>query len=673
MKGKFYDLLAVLIVLILGIILQYRYMNEFPMYTHAWAQSDHYAIALGYTDNGLNIRKPQTYVLNRQFPDDWQTPTDSRRTSVNLPVHHFIVAVLMKATGSRSPWVFRLYTFLYSIIGLFFLYKLADLITRDHLKALFLVIFASTAPVFVYYQASFLPTIPALSNAIIGLYLYLRYSQRQSRFGLWLSLGFLCLATLCRTTFAIPLIAICGVEGLRVITGKTKFRLFGQLLPALLAVSAILAYTWYDGVIREKYGSLFLNELLYPSSLPEMIRLYGYSLLKWGLSYFSPVHYLLLCIIGIIALLSGRKDTKNNWEARWLFMAVLCGALIFSVLMLHQFPDHDYYFLDTFFLPLIIGIGLLMSKIRLQAGGYSRFTIPALVVLFIIPLAMSAARLQQARRTPNEWDRTQAVVKNFNGTDKFLDSLQVNKNARILVLDAIAPNIPFIKMNRPGFVVISTKEENLKRAMEWDFDYVVYQTDYFLSDIYPNYPQIKERLEKVGENGRITVCKKTAPPGKSSLFSLVGFDRYTPVLTDTITFEQPADSMWKHAQSTFEYQRTGHKSGYVNPVMEFGVSYHLRDSMLFNEAERTLTFSGHFLSREEIKPSKLVISVTSKGQNKFYATYPIHDQLSHPKSWEKVEFLINIPKLRATDEFSLYLWNVSRSDIFYDDISFAVY
>ena len=66
MKQK--DFIGIIIViLIVGFYFQHSYFNEFPSFTHAWAQSDRFALALGFENNGFNFFKPETFVFNHQF------------------------------------------------------------------------------------------------------------------------------------------------------------------------------------------------------------------------------------------------------------------------------------------------------------------------------------------------------------------------------------------------------------------------------------------------------------------------------------------------------------------------------------------------------------------------------------------------------------------------------
>jgi len=97
---------------------------------------------------------------------------------------------------------------------------------------------------------------------------------------------------------------------------------------------------------------------------------------------------------------------------------------------------------------------------------------------------------------------------NFRNADIFLDSLKISRNAKILVIDAYAPNIPFILMDRKGYVVMTTSEENIKKYMAKPIDYIVIPDEYLLSDVVNYYPEIINEIEPLGSNGKISVYKK---------------------------------------------------------------------------------------------------------------------------------------------------------------------
>jgi RsiW-degrading membrane proteinase PrsW (M82 family) len=140
--------------------------------------------------------------------------------------------------------------------------KLSYAITKDYIKSIFVVIFTATSPVYVYYQVGFLPTIPSLSNAITGIYFYYRYLKKNKNKHFIISMLFLTLAALSRTTVAIPLIAVLGIELIRLI--KKGINLLPKLFPVSISILSLLSYLFYNGYLRETYGSIFLNHILPP-------------------------------------------------------------------------------------------------------------------------------------------------------------------------------------------------------------------------------------------------------------------------------------------------------------------------------------------------------------------------------------------------------------------------
>jgi hypothetical protein len=165
-------IIALVFIILSGLIIQWRYMDEFPSYIHAWSQADRYALALGFVNNDLDLLHPETFIYNKQFPHKWNHPYDNTITSVDFPILEYFVAIVMKITGLTSPFIFRICSLLVAFIGMFFLYKLTFLITKDWIKSILLVAIAMTSPVYAYYFNGFIPSIPAFTFMLIAYYCY---------------------------------------------------------------------------------------------------------------------------------------------------------------------------------------------------------------------------------------------------------------------------------------------------------------------------------------------------------------------------------------------------------------------------------------------------------------------------------------------------------------------
>ena len=162
--------LPLLMITVIASAINIRYLNEPPAYIHAWAQADNYSLALGFLHNGGDFFHPQTLIYNKQ-QYDYDNP-ESLVTACDLPLHHWLVSILMRITGSHQPWVFRGLTLMVAVLGLWALYFLVFVLTGSRVKSVLTAMLMATAPSYAYYCASFLPTLPALSLAMGGLLFY---------------------------------------------------------------------------------------------------------------------------------------------------------------------------------------------------------------------------------------------------------------------------------------------------------------------------------------------------------------------------------------------------------------------------------------------------------------------------------------------------------------------
>ncbi len=671
--------LALAIIFLTGLLFNYKTLNEFPSHIHAWAQSDRYALALGFVRNDLNFFDPQTYVLNHQFPGDWKVASGKSITAVDFPVHDYIPAVIMKISGNRSPWIFRLYILLYSFAGLFFLYRLSLLLGNGSLKSLFLVLLAATSPVFAYYQGGFLPSIPSLSNAIIGIYFYLSYVRQNRRSDRILAYVFLTLSALSRLPFVIPLAAVYLAELLRFKRKTIKASSFW--LPALLSVLAVTGKFIYNSWLSAKYGSIFLNHIMPPDGFRNGIELIQASLKNWGNDYFNSFQWLIFFMIFLASaffILRKKQWIKPDQKIFLQFLtAFIAGESVFSVLMLKQFPNHDYYFLDTFFLPVILMIAFGMTFIPVPRKIDNRVTLAVLLMLAGIFLVKKTLLSEESRRRTGYWDRNMTTINNFTGSSAFLDSLGVPRDAKVIVADSYAPNIPFILMDREGYAVMSPDSTNLKNALDWGAGYFVAQEDFFIPETYAAYPGILSRINRIADNGKIMVCRirMTAKQRQVDLISFYGLQDRTPVMesrmdfdTDTLDYKN-----WHVIHPDEKYSYSGMCSGHLSCKDEYGPTF--SDSNLNDLAggSRILVCSAWFLA-DNLKSCKVVAAIRRDDKNIFYKSSDLGNFLKSTGRWEQATFIYRLPRVSSGHcELTVYLWNDGRGSLYCDDFYLKLY
>lgn len=507
-NGKF---VAIAVILLLGFLLQFPYLREFPLFVHAWAQADWYSLAIGYVDNGMDFFHPQTMLYNKQDLGLW----GSTITSVDFPIHVYCVAFLMKIFGNTAPWVFRCWTLLWSMIGVYFLYKLTFLLTKDWLKSLLPVMLVLTAPTYAYYACGFIPSIPSLTFAMIGLWGYLSYTEKDNVKYFYVGFACLTLSAMIRSSQVVLLIAVCSFEFLRLLKGKSHLRTI--VAPVLICFSIYVAYYLWNKHLSNTYGSMFLGKLMLASDKSDL----GYVLQnveeRWKFHYFQRLHHWIV----VAAVLAGsvcaiiRQWKKSNSESAcgkeckplsywYLWIIWLIGEILFVAAMVMQFSDHDYYFLDSLFLPIIMLLVLSLRQVK-PISDYRKALIfaPLLVVLCVL-MTVKAVEFQQLRRS----DMNDPAVRSYNNffkSDQLLDAAGISRDAKMLALFAYPKSSAFIEMHRRGYIVLDTKEAKVRKALIADYDYIVIENQIFREE-FENHGYVLKYLKPVTRNEGITVC-----------------------------------------------------------------------------------------------------------------------------------------------------------------------
>ena len=509
-------LIALALIVATGFFIQSGYMNEYPSHIHAWAEQDHYALSIGFINNGFDFFHPETMIYNKQFPGWWKEASETTVTSADFPIHEYNVALLMRLFGTNAPWVFRLWTLFIAFFGLYFLFKISFCITHDWPKSMFVVLVAMTSPVVAYYMNGFLPGIPALSMSIVGLWLYLKYHEGGQLKYFHLSVAFLTLALLMRTTFAIALIAMLCFEMLRVLRKETTF--LNKLPSVVLAIGAYLASFLWNRHLRLTHGTIFLNNLLPPESWQDAKELITEAYNNWAFHYFQRLHYWLFLVFALIAIIATifhavAKNRHTNATSKkkplsllWLPFIQIFGCLLFTIAMMQQIQYHDYYFIDTFLLPLLL---LLALTLKAFPSGKRNIIIVAeclVVAALAVVMIRNVVETQKTRRKIENY--AQITYNNFKNSDQLLDALNVPKDAKILCLFGYAQNGPFIQMQRKGYSVMTDDPELLEAAFTWDFNYIVIENSKFETYL-ERHRDVLSKLKRVGGNDKFSVCTAT--------------------------------------------------------------------------------------------------------------------------------------------------------------------
>src|SRR6266498_400425 len=202
----------------------------------SWRQSDVAAIARNFFENGFRFAYPQI---------DW-AGNATGYVGTEFPILPFLAAICYKFAGIHE-WIGRCQAVIFLAVSLPFLFLLVRE-TFGSTAAAWATFFYSFAPLNIFAGRSFMPDVPSLSLAIMGLYFFLRWRRDYN----W-------------TLFSLAAIAIC----LSLLIKITSIIIVAPLL--YLTVAAV-----YDRRLRGDFGAhkaplqlqfaLFLAITLLPSA-----------------------------------------------------------------------------------------------------------------------------------------------------------------------------------------------------------------------------------------------------------------------------------------------------------------------------------------------------------------------------------------------------------------------
>ncbi|TRX72423.1 glycosyltransferase family 39 protein [Carboxylicivirga sp. M1479] len=471
-----------------------------PARIHAWAQSDHYALSLGFIDNGFDFFHPQTYTLSVQFPSDQTLQDPKGITAVDFPILHYIVAILMQVLGTTKPWVFRAVSLLWSFFALFYLFKELSRI-KDKWLAYLVVAFIMFQPIYSYYQNGFHVSAAALNTQIVGIVLLFKYIvEKKSKFFAW-GIFFLTLAALMRFTQIITLIAVfCAVFIDVLKRGMHK----KQLLFVVLGVAIVLSYFVYNKILSSRYGSVFLGSPLPADSINDLL-LHLFQIGKSYLRGFLPFFHLFALIVFVFLKKEKQLQKQTTIVISWLLFSLL-GTSMFSLLMSWSLSAHDYYALDTWMPPLTIGLLYLVYTIDLKA--YSYRSVMLFSAMFVVG-SFAIALENQVRKYSDKVEMKGAdlTIDYFDKSSGFLDEI-ISEESKVLLINSAGWNTPMVSWKRPVHRAVWKLEEQLPIELSKDYDFIVTLDLFFQTEVINHYPSFLSEFEIVDRNTMVSIWRK---------------------------------------------------------------------------------------------------------------------------------------------------------------------
>ena len=492
---KHKNVLFVIFFITASIFLHIKDYNKLPTSIHAWAQSDHYALALGFYNDGMDFFHPTTFALDHQFPPEKQLENPQGITATDFPILHYTVAILMKAFHTTSPWVFRMFALLISFIALFYLFRTVSE-TKNIWMALFITAFVFFQPIYVYYQDGFHPCSTAFNVLIIGICFLIRYYSYGKTKHFLFGILFLTLAALIRFTQIITLLSLLGAYGLTFLKNKKEFK---HIVVIIGGIIVIMGYFIYNKYLAAHYGSVFLGAPVVAHSLSELTRHLIRIVTSYSRGFLPFLHLFVFGIIGYTFFKYKKEDKGfNHWKLFLMFSFI--GTIIFSLLMTYHLSAHDYYSIDTWLPVLFLTIIYLIYNT--DDLIYKKELLPILVLIFTVG-AFSIAVENQIKKYRDDViiSGPTLVINDFKNSADFLNS-HINSNDDVLIICASGWNTPMVGWQRKAFREEGFYDANIHTALNRrKYDYIVTHNATFRGFADDNIPY----ANFIGTNNKVSI------------------------------------------------------------------------------------------------------------------------------------------------------------------------
>ncbi len=438
-QGFFFPKTIFAVFSFLYLILNYKYLLDYPTGLHFIRQTDSISFILYYfhqdTFNFFDVGN-----LSLAFKDG--------RASCEFPILYYFFYLLFKCIGVHFELI-RWSSLILSATSIYFLLNAAFYVLRNMYLSIICVLLVISSSVYRYYSVNFLPDSFALSFVFIGLYHLIRFDMQSKRASFYLMFFFFTIASLLKIYYGIYL---AGVVAVFFLVNREIFR----RSIAIASVCVILILAWY--VFSIFYNTRNHTEYYLTHALPiwqmtkaEVLKTFTVIWEYWYPKYYLPTMFHLFLIIAIIIILRIKKVSGLSYFNQKLLLICFVGFLLYGLIFFRQFRDHDYYFLPILPLLFILTVDGTSKLLDLHWKRY--FSIPAFLIMGVIAiLGYDYTTTNMERRFSNaSFDKHSIVAARLYGVGNYLDKEKINLNARFIVVGDRTPNGSLVFLNRFGW------------------------------------------------------------------------------------------------------------------------------------------------------------------------------------------------------------------------------
>ena len=322
-------------------------LNSPVIGVHAWRQADTAAMARNFYQVPLAIGNLWQFF----YPQvDWG---GGGTAETEFPLYPTVVSGLYRLTGAHTLYA-RSVTVLFSLIGLYFLYRLIERCFNRSV-AFWSALCYSILPMSVFYGRTVQPESLVMMSTLGGLYFFKQWIDEEKGRDLFVSWVFSAIAFL---TKVLPLVYL-GIPLLFLATVKYKIRIFRRLDLWIYAIALLtVTFVWYyhahqiylDTGLTFGFWSGDTNRYRWLDLLT--FRFWGDILLRLVVRHFA--------VFGFIVMLMGLTYKRQKVED-YLWEVGLLSSVLANAIAPTSSYIHEYYQLPTMLYGLVF-IGKVYSN-----------------------------------------------------------------------------------------------------------------------------------------------------------------------------------------------------------------------------------------------------------------------------------------------------------------------
>lgn len=594
-------------------------LHAFPDYIHGWTQSDRLAIAVNYARYQPSFFYPGTPNLNPRL--EQISLNDSGISAMDLPLAEYFSSWFMRLNRNYSPGWSRMIQICFALVALYSLFRIG-LDIGCGIFSLVPVLILLGSPAWLFYASGFIPSIPALSLALLGV--YFSFIRKRLITGIVLA----CLASLVRTPMLIVLIAMF-IALLHEKLSRKKI-----ILLIIVALTIYMPWFFWKRHLEHVYGTIFLNKFMPAESFDLWVETVSESLDQWSRHLFSWPGWILL--IGSLSVFIFRRDAIRRNPLLLAGSAAFAGGFLFYILMAQQFIHHDYYYIDAFFIPLLL---MASSSLKALSTLQPAFKRPLFIVIIITSFALPYTNegVLAERTQSGPWDRYHLTLENYKSGENLLSKLGISEDKPVVVVDAYSTNAPLLLLNRKGYTILNTMPDELRKIKTIPVDFMVIQDVFLRSDVINSYHEIMNDWERIGGNGKLSVFRRLSGTRTEAEFTGISCCRELYAGTDF------NDEHWSNINIT--------EDSVLITSEEFGPTFRMKTG----QGSSPLFWIDMELTAEERSAGVELVFKLHQGGELITRQYSLNDYTNRMSAYKfkcLVPFIVN--KADAALEFFIY-------------------